>query len=250
MRGGGGFMLSTKERRAAIVEHSLPLWLEEFEIGFRAFRAANIYSETHWLAVQIWKEWNGSGVYGPAGTDLGTLALVDEAAQPEEELAHYEALKNLGKRMATPPGEYQPGGAALALLEFRNGLWGDRLKRLAVGMSEGGGLGLFHGAIAALPTVSAPRPQDALLRSCLAGIIEDEKGHLGSAIDAFVAERLDPDLEAMALARLTDCLRLKIAERQEQFAAQLCLEGADVGDPQLYRQIQSDYSDRVRNLFG
>jgi hypothetical protein len=242
-------MPTAKERRAAIVEHSLPLWLEEFEIGFRAFRAANVYSETHWLAVQIWKEWNGSGVYGPAGADLGTLALVGGAAQPSDELAHYEALKNLGESMDAPPGEYQPDGAARALLEFRNGLWGDKIMRLAVGMSEGGGLGLFHGAIAALRTVAATRPQDALVRSCLSSIIHDEKGHLGSAIDAFVAERIEPDLERKALARLTDCLTLKVAERREQFAAQLNQEDADTGDPQQYRQVQLNYSARVRSLF-
>ena len=236
--------------RLAIIKHSLPWWREEFAIGYRAFRADNIYGETHWLAAQIWKEWHGSGVYGPAETDLASLTMAESAANAQEELAHFEGLQVLGLAMDVPPGDYAPGMAARELVTTRNRLWDNELLRHAVRMSEGGGLGLLHGAIAGIESVGSGRAQDDQSKACFAAIIVDEAGHLGSAIAGYLATERDGSEEAAVLAALSTCLSLKVAERREQFAAQLDCVAEDVPLGEAYNIALSDYEHRIVTLLG
>ena len=217
-------------RLVAIVDHCWPYWAAEFDIGYRAFLTPNIYDETGWLAAQIAKEWHGSGVYGPAGADLGTV--VSDSAS--EELAHFHALRRLSEAMNSAPADYAPGPAAHALTAFRNGLWADELTRHAVAMSEGGGLGLFHGALAAIRVTDNPRPQDMLVTACLEPIIVDEAGHLGGAIQRYLASNVSAADAAVVFGHLATCLTLKVAERQEQFAANL-------GDADIFRLADDTY---------
>lgn len=207
--------------RAGVLELSWPFWEAEFEIGFRAFQAPNIYAATGWLAHQIAKEWHGSGVYGPKGTDLGQLTAGEMSASAEEELAHFHSLRALGGQMDTPPGEHVPGKAARELTRYRNTCWDDPVARHGVRMSEGGGLGMLHGAIAAIDARGAERPQDAAVRACFRGIIADEAGHLGGAIEDYLGESFTVAEDALIHATLSDCLVRKVDERREQFAGQL-----------------------------
>ena len=234
--------------RLAIINHSLPWWRKEFAIGYRAFRADTIYRETHWLAAQIWKEWHGSGVYGPAGTDLASLTVAESAANAQEELAHFEGLQVLGLAMDVPPGDYAPGLAAWELVTTRNRLWDNELLRHAVRMSEGGGLGLLYGAIAGIESVGSRRPQDDQCKACFAAIIADEAGHLGSAMAGYLAKERDDAKDAAVLAALSTCLSLKVAERREQFAAQLDggAEAAPLGE--AYDAALRNYEQRIITL--
>lgn len=216
--------------RAKVLEVSWPFWKAEFEIGFQAFQATNVYAETGWLAHQIAKEWHGSGVYGPKGTDLGQLAAAEMSASAEEELAHFHALRALGEAMDTPPGDHVPGEAARELTRYRNARWDDPTARHGVRMSEGGGLGMLHGAIAAIDVRGASRPQDAAVRACFQSIIADEAGHLGGAIGEYLGESFTNDENALIYATLSDCLARKVDERREQFAAQLALDALPAGE--------------------
>ena len=87
-------------------------------------------------------------------------------------------------------------------------------------MSEGGGLGLFHGAIAAMDGREAARAQDGAVHDCLTAIIGDEIGHLGGAIATYLASPFSQDTEVLDI--LGECLARKVEERREQFAPQLC----------------------------
>lgn len=218
----------------------------EFEIGYRAFLAANIYDETGWLAAQIEKEWHGSGVYGPEGADLGTV-ISDSAS---EELAHFHALRRLSEAMNPAPDDYQPGPAAHALTAFRNSLWPNELTRHAVAMSEGGGLGLLHGALASIRVTEAPRLQDALVTACLEPIIADEAGHLGGAIARFIAHNRSATDSEIVFEKLTACLALKVTERQEQFAANLANGGVSTWNRQPFQTELASYRAQIIALLA
>ncbi len=227
----------------AVIAHCWPWWRAEFEIGFRAFQAANIYHDTGWLAAQAWKEWNGSGVYGPMGTDLGMMAAGDASQSAAEELAHYHGLITLCEAMEAPLPDYHPGPAAMGLTRFRNGLWEDPLLRHGVRMSEGGGLGLLHGAVAGIGAVAEVRPQDDPVRDCFQTIIADEVGHLGGAIREYLAIDFAVVEETRIFDALGECLALKVAERQEQFSAQLSL--AHPPPDVDYRAALASYRGRI-----
>lgn len=223
-----------------MIARSWPWWRAEFAIGYAAFSAPNIYRETGWLAAQSWKEWSGSGVYGPKGTDLETVAASSSA---KEELAHFHALKALGPIMEISPGDHAPGPAARALVEFRNRHWEDQRLRHGVRMSEGGGLGLFHGAIAAINALGSRRPQDAAVKECLTMIVGDEIGHLGGAIADFLASPHAADDDVLEL--LGECLSLKVEERRQQFAANL--GSAPIVD---IERAEAVYRERIRSLLS
>lgn len=224
---------------ATIIAACWPHWRAEFMIGFAAFSADNVYREPGWLAAQIWKEWTGSGVYGPRGTDLGSALPGENAA---EERAHFDALRALVPLMEGRCADYRPGAAAQALADYRHRHWADPALSHGVRMSEGGGLGLFHGAIAAIDARAASRAQDGPVRATLQGIIADEAGHLGGAIRAFLAARID---EAGPVLRVLDhCLALKVAERRAQFAPQLASD-TPPDEPRI-----AAYRDAIAALLG
>ncbi len=224
--------------RARIIELSWPFWRAEFEIGFSAFSHEGIYRDAGWLAAQCWKERTGSGVYGPAGSELEDISPDDPVAQ--EERVHFELLRGLGAIMEEVLPDWHPGPAAQALVARRNSLWENPAARHGVRMSEGGGLGLFHGANAAIAARDASRPQDGAVRSVLARIIADEAGHIASAMNEFEAASLAPDDVETALSALADCLSLKVRERSEQFAAQLAHAGRNSSPEQCVAQYRAD----------
>ena len=199
---------------------SMPFWIEEFEIGFRAFSATNIYRETGWLTIQIAKEWSGSGVYGPAGADVESANADAPQDKLDEELSHHRGLIDLGVVMdgAPPTDVGNPSGDALVSL--RNRLWDDPVARLAVAMSEGGGLGMFAGALAAIAARSEPLSQDAAVAQCFGAIITDEAGHVAGGFAGFAAAQLSMLDEEMVFGHLAQILALKVEERRAQFAAQ------------------------------
>ncbi len=200
---------------------SMPFWIEEFEIGFRAFSASDIYRETGWLTIQIAKEWTGSGVYGPAGVDVESANADAPQDKLDEELSHHRGLVELGRVMDAPPLQIVANPVGDALVSLRNRLWDDPVARLAVAMSEGGGLGMFAGALAAIAARSEPLSQDAAVAQCFGAIITDEAGHVAGGFAAFAAATLTMEHEEAIYRHLADILALKVAERQGQFAPQL-----------------------------
>ncbi len=210
-------------------------WRSEFEIGYAAFCGDLIYCHTEWLAAQIWKEWGGSGVYGPAGASLAHVS----GTAADEERTHFHMLSDLRPKMEVPPGAWEPGPASRVLVSTRNLMWQDEALRHGVAMSEGGGLGLFYGAIAAIDARYAARAQDPSVRDALTKIAGDEIGHIRIAVRAFERAALSPAQQGAALEALDVCLRLKIDERREQFAPQLSVSGINVPDEAVaaYQQL-------------
>lgn len=212
---------------------SLPYWRQEFAIGYRAFASPAIYRDGFWLAVQIDKEHGGSGVYGPA--DTHEIAR-DQLA---EEHVHAELLRALKPLIEGPiPAEPSVASGA-ALVALRNASWPDPALRIAVAMSEGGGLGMFQGALAAISCRAVPLPQDAAFTGVLHRIVADERGHVAAGFAAYANATLDPTGEAAVLTRLTEILALKVEERQDQFAAALAT--AEPAPPGLTRS-ETDYA--------
>jgi hypothetical protein len=169
---------------------SMPFWIEEFEIGFRAFSSPNIYRDTGWLAIQIAKEWSGSGVYGPAGADVVSANADAPQDKLDEEMSHYRGLIDLGKVMEAAPPANVANPAGDALVAVRNRLWDDPVARLAVTMSEGGGLGMFAGAREAIAARTEPLSQDAAVTQCFGAIIADEAGHVAGGFAECAAANL------------------------------------------------------------
>jgi hypothetical protein len=176
------------------------------------------------------------------------LAQGDAPQSAAEELAHYHALITLGAAMESPLPEFHPGPAAAALTNYRNGLWESPLLRHGVRMSEGGGLGLLHGAVAGLGSVAEARPQDGPVRDCFERIIADEVGHLGGAISEFLVRRFNASEEAAIFEVLGACLALKVTERREQFSAHLSHASATVATE--YAAALADYRERITNLLA
>lgn len=211
----------TADRIDRALATSLPFWIEEFEIGYRAFSAANIYRDTGWLTIQIAKEWTGSGVYGPAGADVVSAHADAPQDKLDEEMSHHRGLVALGSIMDVLPPEHIANPAGDALVALRNRLWPDPVDRLAVEMSEGGGLGMFVGARAAIARRVEAMPQDQAATNCFGAIIADEAGHVAGGFAAFAAATLSSEDEQGVLGHLQAILALKVDERRAQFAPQL-----------------------------
>ncbi len=209
------------ERIDRAIATSLPFWIEEFKIGYRAFSARNIYRDTGWLTIQIAKEWSGSGVYGPAGTDVASANADAPLDKRDEEMSHHRGLVALGQAMEAAPPVDVPNPAGRALVALRNRLWDYPVARLAVAMSEGGGLGMFAGAQEAIAARIIAWPQDAAVAQCFHAIIADEAGHVATGFAEYAAATLTADQDAAICSHLAEILALKVAERQDQFAPQL-----------------------------
>jgi hypothetical protein len=130
---------------------------------------------------------------------------------------------------AAPPANVSnPAGDALIAL--RNRLWDDPVARLAVAMSEGGGLGMFVGAREAIAARPFSLPQDVAVTACFGAIIADEAGHVAGGFAEFGSARLTADQDTVVYRHLADILALKVAERRGQFAPQLAASAAIAPD--------------------
>jgi hypothetical protein len=73
-------------------------------------------------------------------------------------------------------------------------------------------------------------------------------GHLGGAISEFLACRFQASDEARVFEALGACLALKVAERQEQFSAQLALPHAL--PTAEYAAALADYREQITGLLS
>lgn len=222
----------------------LPHWGGEYDIALRYFGNASARSperERAWLEFQIWKEWYGSGVYGPEGVTVhdvlraslqsvrmphggdGAAFLEDAGAGLRfgaDEFAHFTSLFDLWRNTWPDASADIPAWGALpagrALTALRNSLRDDALGEVAVRLSEGGGLGLFFGILDALP--EAREGFDRSLLRVVQRILDDERGHLVHNF-AWASQRLTTDDEiTRVVALLEQICDVKLREREAQFA--------------------------------
>jgi len=228
------------------IDNSARYWAGEYEIACRYFAPSsdvrNEQADLLWVRHQMHKEWHGSGVYGPPGENVVTLVeraakelremdeltehdRVEEAVETLEfamdELKHFRDFSRVRQMITTEAAQPVEEGGLLsegaALTELRHTLRSrSRAGRLAVQMSESGGLGFFFGVVSALGN-GQPRsePEKEILRAAQ-GIIDDERSHLGfnlrRSLLAGMSEKewdeLDESLQAIS--------RQKLQERNQQ----------------------------------
>ncbi|MGW6145809.1 hypothetical protein [Streptomyces sp. NPDC055140] len=230
--------------------NSAPYWAAEQEIALRYFgsSARNIRSDKIWVGHQMFKEWTGSGVYGPRNTTVASMiAEVAEEVAPlghgavapsplkstytklsfaSDELRHYAQLHDLFLLIdsTTPPpaiaelGKLREGAALTDLrLSYRD----DKLGAIAVDLSEGGGLGLYFGIRSAKNLLDPSNEVDREILAVASRTIEDETRHL---LGRFKAAR-EAGLNQKEWARVSEILeeisRQKLLERNEQFGGML-----------------------------
>jgi hypothetical protein len=229
-------------------DRCLPHWGGEFAIALAYFAdgssARSPARDRSWLEFQIWKEWYGSGVYGPRGITVADLlaqavaqiripherddaeALTQASAMLDfgrDEFAHFTILFELWRQtFGDAPAQLEAWGAlpaGIELMELRLRLQGDRLGAIAVRLSEGGGLGLFFGIRDALARADGAFER-GLVRA-VDRILADERHHLtGNFVDAAHGVR-EPAEIATVVELLSNICAVKLREREQQFAVML-----------------------------
>jgi hypothetical protein len=229
---------------------SAPYWAAEHEIALRYFGSPERTLETDklWVGHQMFKEWTGSGVYGPRSTTVATMikevaaevgdldghavaphplkATCDKLGFASDELRHYAQLHDL--YLLIEPVSPPPSIAALGKLTNGTALTDLRLQHrdeplgaIAVDLSEGGGLGLYFGIRAAADSLDHNNPVDQEILAVADRTIEDETRHL---LGRF-RHAQQAGLNSEQWATVSDILRTishqKLLERNEQFGTVL-----------------------------
>ncbi len=225
---------------------SAPLWAMEHEIVIRYFSSAErtIDTDKRWVGHQMFKEWTGSGIYGPKSTTVATIiaevaaeiASLDQggvAPAPlrsthaklsfaSDELGHYAQLHDLYLLMdseAPPPAISELGSLShgLALTELRLRWRDDPIGEVAVDLSEGGGLGLFFGIRSSEPLLNTESAIDQEILQVANKTIGDESQHLlGRFRDARSRGLLAEDWAKVQETLYEICYQ-RVLERNEQF---------------------------------
>lgn len=229
---------------------SAPYWAAEHEIALRYFgsSARNTVSDKVWVGHQMFKEWTGSGVYGPRHTTVASM-IAEVAAEvaplgqgavapsplkstytklsfASDELRHYAQLHDLFLLIEsdTPPpaiaelGKLREGGT---LTELRLGYRDDKLGAIAVDLSEGGGLGLYFGIRSAKDLLDLSSEVDREVLAVADRTIEDETRHLLGRFQGARDAGLDEEQWGRVSAILEEISRQKLLERNEQFGGML-----------------------------
>ncbi|MFD7898969.1 hypothetical protein [Streptomyces sp. NPDC059743] len=229
---------------------SAPYWAAEHEIALRYFgsSARNTGSDKVWVGHQMFKEWTGSGVYGPRHTTVASMiAEVAEEVAPlgrgavapsplkstytklsfaSDELRHYAQLHDLFLLIesATPPpaiaelGNLKEGAA---LTELRLSYRDDELGAIAVDLSEGGGLGLYFGIRSAKNLLDSSSHVDREVLAVADRTIADETRHLLGRFQTARDAGLDEEQWVRVSEILEEISRQKLLERNEQFGVML-----------------------------
>lgn len=232
---------------------SAPYWAAEHEIAVRYFASPDRTLETDklWVGHQMFKEWTGSGVYGPRSTTVATMikevaaevgdldghavaphplkATCDKLGFASDELRHYAQLHDLF--LLIEPASAPPSIAALGTLADGTALTDLRLKHrddplgaIAVDLSEGGGLGLYFGIRAAASSLDRRKPVDREILEVADRTIEDETRHLIGRFRGALKAGLDPAQWVTVSDILRTISHQKLLERNEQFGNLLTAE--------------------------
>ncbi|MGW4548559.1 hypothetical protein ACWEN4_19615 [Streptomyces violaceorubidus] len=229
---------------------SAPYWAAEHEIARRYFDSSTRSTATDkvWVGHQMFKEWTGSGVYGPRHTTVASM-IAEVAAEvaplgqgavapsplkstytklsfASDELRHYAQLHDLFLLIEsdTPPpaiaelGKLKEGSA---LTELRLGHREDKLGAIAVDLSEGGGLGLYFGIRSAKDLLDLSSEVDREVLAVADRTIEDETRHLLGRFQAARDAGLDEEQWDRVSEILEEISRQKLLERNEQFGGML-----------------------------
>lgn len=232
---------------------SAPYWAAEHEIAIRYFADPNRTPETDklWVGHQMFKEWTGSGVYGPRSTTVATMikeaaaeigeldshplaprplkATCDKLGFASDELRHYAQLHDLYlliEPVSAPPSIAELGTLAdgTALTDLRLKHRDDPLGAVAVDLSEGGGLGLYFGIRSAASLLDRSKPVDRTILEVAERTIADETRHLTGRFRNALKAGLDPTQWATVSDILRTVSHQKLLERNQQFGRVLTPE--------------------------
>jgi len=224
---------------------SAPLWALEHEIAVRYFGSErrSLETEKRWVGHQMFKEWTGSGVYGPRATTVATMIqevaaevapLDADAVAPNplrstyiklafasDELRHYAQLHDLYLLLdpASPPPSIAALGGLVqgrALTEIRLKWREDPLGEVAVDLSEGRGLGLYFGIRSSAPHLDKSNEVDREIERVAERTIEDETRHLMGRFRSAMQERSETDWTRIE-GLLKEISHQALLERNEQF---------------------------------
>jgi hypothetical protein len=228
------------------IEQNARFWAGEYEVARSYFRPDNPgrtpERERRWLGLQIWKEWYGSGVYGPEGVDVRSLiveagqrmasldpmthiseieGIIEHLSFAVDELRHFALFSDVLRAVEGHLPESMDGLKGICpgrkLTEFRYQLRKEPLGEVAVVLSEGGGLGLFFGIQDILTEAPSLTDADRLLLTAVEAVLDEETGHLGhnfrEARDAGYTEDDWRRINGM----LQDINHVKLEERYGQF---------------------------------
>jgi hypothetical protein len=190
----------------------------------------------------MFKEWHGSGLYGPRGTDATTLIrdaseklsglrpsqynkdfgdILGTLKFATDELRHHAQFAEILANIVTPSEktEYAPLSEGVGLTELRYAMREDSVGLLAVRMSESAGLSFFFGTMKVMGNSpsNCKNAVDAMIVDTIKGIIADERSHLGFNFH----KKLVADLRDEQWSDLNDGLQKiscqKLRERNQQF---------------------------------
>lgn len=228
-----------------IIAHNAPYWAAEHDIADRYFSngARTPERDAEWMELQMFKEWAGSGVYGPG--DVTVLNLVRRSAErlaavrpghpvreleeikgflqfAVDEFEHYILLArayqhvNPGKTISIEDMCHIEEGRKM--IEMRTAHREQKHGDVTVELTEGGGLGLYFGIRHAFEKKSELSDLDECILAFAEATISDETEHM---IGRFL-KVMELDIEerewAVMDGNLQSLFAQKVRERNQQFA--------------------------------
>lgn len=240
--------IARKRRLQQLIEAAAPCWAGEALVGRRYFGGSHrtLERDLKWIGFQVFKEYSGGGVYGGPGETVASIlraasqrAAQIELATPEAEIGQIlgdlefamDELRHMTQFMrlyALAGGERDRSIASLGelphahrLASLRHELRVTDLGRMAVSLSEGGGLGLhfgMHEHYTSHPPADAIDVETARLTK---SILADESRHMLSRFQAALALDQDESSWTDLQAKLVAICTQKLRERNEQFSSPL-----------------------------
>jgi hypothetical protein len=261
--------LDSNEIRNRLLSVSLPYWRGEFFIASQYFSLKRtLQKDEFWLAFQVRKEWEGSGVYGPKGIalpeliekcsklllsnknqlDFNKLSDACEMLQfAKDELNHYLILLRVYNQMfgEFPPNKYYYDlKDYLPEIRYKIREEDPSLGEIAVRLSEGGGLGMYYGINSVLSKTEKITEIDKNLLIANEVIIEEEITHISDNFDFASQQHLDENLLNKLEQQLKKILHAKLNERNIQFG--LIIDDLDVSIVSFSNT--SDYDNVAKKL--
>jgi hypothetical protein len=251
-----------------LIDTVAPCWAGEALVAGRYFGSGHRTPErdVRWIGFQVFKEFNGGGVYGGPGATVASIldaasrraAAISLATPPGEvtrilddlnfavdELRHMAQFMGLYALAGGDPGRSLESLGDLEnarrLLALRHSLRQTAVGRTAVDLSEGGGLGLQFGMRAHFAASPPVTDVDREMVRLSERILADESAHILAKFRS--TDQLDDDERTWSglTASLLAISVQKLKERNEQFSGPLAEDEllAVAADRDLGRQYVS-----------